>query len=175
MDPAPETQPPAQDNKKEEAQPPQEQPEQQEEVKEDELPPHEDDKLPDELGGDEDVLQTKDSDKRSVFVKNLDLSTNKEDLSEFFKSCGGINRVTIMYGKGKNYAYVEFNEVEAAENAKILDGSILKGRQINVLAKRTNVPRQGRGVMKTHRDFSRFRTRGHYMFHGRRGGGFRPY
>lgn len=43
------------------------------------------------------------------------------DLQEFFKSCGTINRITILVdhrtGQSKGYAYMEFLEAEAVEIA----------------------------------------------------------
>ena len=40
----------------------------------------------------------------------------------------------------QGYAYIEFLEVDAVQNALLLDGSELRGRQLKVLPKRTNVP-----------------------------------
>ncbi|KAI4342287.1 hypothetical protein MLD38_026927 [Melastoma candidum] len=60
-----------------------------------------------------------------------------------FHSCGTVNRVTIRsdnYGQPKGYAYVEFLEPEAAQEALLLNESELHGRQLKVTAKRTNVP-----------------------------------
>ncbi|KAJ6734455.1 hypothetical protein OIU79_001674 [Salix purpurea] len=64
-------------------------------------------------------------DSRSVFVGNVDYS------------------VTIRsdkYGQPKGYAYVEFVEPEAVQEAVLLNESELHGRQLKVTAKRTNVP-----------------------------------
>jgi len=43
-------------------------------------------------GGPEDA---EDPDERSVFVKNVDFSINEELLTEHFKECGDLERVTI--------------------------------------------------------------------------------
>jgi RNA recognition motif-containing protein len=45
------------------------------------------------------ILQTEEADKRSIFVKNVDYQSNKDQITEHFKSCGKINRVTIIYDK----------------------------------------------------------------------------
>ena len=43
-----------------------------------------------------DIVQTDETDKRSVFVKNVDYKASKDEIIEHFKSCGAINRVTII-------------------------------------------------------------------------------
>ena len=51
-------------------------------------------------------------------------------------------------GNPKGFAYVEFLEADAVANACLLDGTELRGRQIKVSPKRTNVPglkARGRG------------------------------
>jgi polyadenylate-binding protein 2 len=58
--------------------------------------------------------------------------------------------LTDKFGQPKGFAYVEFLEVEAVQEAVKLNESELHGRQIKVAPKRTNVPgmkqpRGGRG------------------------------
>ncbi|XP_028054744.1 polyadenylate-binding protein 2-like [Camellia sinensis] len=82
-------------------------------------------------------------DSRSVFVGNVDYSCTAEEVQQHFQSCGTVNRVTIRtnkYGQPKGYAYVEFLETEAVQEALLLNESQLHGRQLKVSAKRTNVP-----------------------------------
>ncbi|CAL5358306.1 unnamed protein product [Camellia sinensis] len=94
-------------------------------------------------------------DSRSVFVGNrtkltglklavkVDYSCTPEEVQQHFQSCGTVNRVTIRtnkYGQPKGYAYVEFLETEAVQEALLLNESELHGRQLKVSAKRTNVP-----------------------------------
>ncbi|GER55540.1 polyadenylate-binding protein 1 [Striga asiatica] len=82
-------------------------------------------------------------DSRSVFVGNVDYACTPEEVQQHFQSCGTVNRVTIRtnkYGQPKGYAYVEFLETEAVEQALLLNESELHGRQLKVSAKRTNVP-----------------------------------
>lgn len=40
-----------------------------------------------------------DIDSRSVFVGNVDYSASPEEIQDHFKSCGSINRVTILLDK----------------------------------------------------------------------------
>ncbi|KAH6767006.1 RNA-binding family protein [Perilla frutescens var. hirtella] len=82
-------------------------------------------------------------DARSVFVGNVDYACTPEEVQQHFQSCGTVNRVTIRtnkYGQPKGYAYVEFLEVEAVDQALLLNESELHGRQLKVSSKRTNVP-----------------------------------
>ncbi|OAY78112.1 polyadenylate-binding protein 2-like isoform X1 [Ananas comosus] len=88
-------------------------------------------------------------DSRSVFVGNVDYACTPEEVQQHFQSCGTVNRVTILtdkFGQPKGFAYVEFLEVEAVQEALLLNESELHGRQLKVAAKRTNVP-----GMKQHR------------------------
>ncbi|GKU97964.1 hypothetical protein SLEP1_g11031 [Rubroshorea leprosula] len=82
-------------------------------------------------------------DSRSVFVGNVDYACTPEEVQQHFQSCGTVNRVTIRtdkYGQPKGYAYVEFLEAEAVQEAILLNETELHGRQLKVTAKRTNVP-----------------------------------
>ncbi|OIW17892.1 hypothetical protein TanjilG_19861 [Lupinus angustifolius] len=105
------------------------------------------------------------SDTRSVFVGNVDYACTPEEVQQHFQPCGTVNRVTILtdkFGQPKGFAYVEFVEVEAVQEALLLNESELHGRQLKVLPKRTNVP-----GMKQHRA----RRYNPYMAYGFR----RPY
>ncbi|XP_060175903.1 polyadenylate-binding protein 2-like isoform X2 [Lycium barbarum] len=88
-------------------------------------------------------------DSRSIFVGNVDYSCTPEEVQQHFQACGTVNRVTIRtnkFGQPKGYAYVEFLEVEAVQEALLLNESELHGRQLKISAKRTNIP-----GMKPHR------------------------
>lgn len=87
-------------------------------------------------------------------LSQVDYATTPEELQMHFEQCGTVNRVTILTdaeGNPKGFAYLEFLEPEAVANALSQNGSELRGRQIKVSAKRTNVPgmkvrgRGGRG------------------------------
>ncbi|KAH3765382.1 Polyadenylate-binding protein [Pelomyxa schiedti] len=86
-------------------------------------------------------------DSRSVFVNNVDFSATQQELMDHFKSCGNINRVTILSdkysGHPKGMAYIEFADKESVATAIALTDSELKGRQIKVVQKRTNIPYHG--------------------------------
>nr|CAD1826927.1 unnamed protein product [Ananas comosus var. bracteatus] len=82
-------------------------------------------------------------DSRSVFVGNVDYACTPEEVQQHFQSSGTVNRVTILtdkFGQPKGFAYVEFLEPEAVQEALLLNESELHGRQLKVAAKRTNVP-----------------------------------
>lgn len=126
------------------------------------------------------------ADSRSVYIGSIDYSVTPEELQAHFQGCGAVNRVTIPTGPGgqpKGFAYLEFCEADAVANALLLDCTPLKGREIRVNPKRTNVPglrvrgggvgggrggggRGGRGGFRGGR-YSRGRGRGRYH-----GGGY---
>eukprot|EP00375_Theileria_parva_P000438 XP_763107.1 hypothetical protein [Theileria parva strain Muguga] len=93
---------------------------------------------------DMDTDNHEDVDKRSIYVGNVDYSTKPQELQEFFKSSGQINRITIMVdkytGHPKGYAYVEFSNEDAVNNAIMLNESLFKERIIKVIPKRKNIP-----------------------------------
>ncbi|XP_047159974.1 polyadenylate-binding protein 2-like [Vigna umbellata] len=78
-----------------------------------------------------------------VLQLEVDYSCTPEEVQQHFQSCGTVNRVTIRtdkFGQPKGYAYVEFLEVQAVQEALSLNESELHGRQLKVTAKRTNIP-----------------------------------
>jgi len=100
-------------------------------------------------------------DSRSVYVGCVDYSVTSEELQTFFQSCGTVNRVTILTdkfsGHPKGFAYVEFASTEDVANAMLLNESELRGRQLKISPKRTNVP--GFGMRRRSRRRSRRRNR----------------
>lgn len=84
-----------------------------------------------------------------VSHQQVDYSATGDQLSAHFTDCGTINRVTIMCdkatGQPKGFAYIEFDDHNAAQNALILNESTFLGRQLKVVPKRTNVPGVYRG------------------------------
>jgi polyadenylate-binding protein 2 len=98
----------------------------------------------------DDAQGNAETDKRSVYVGNVDYHATPEELQEHFKSCGPINRITIMVDKytccPKGFAYMEFVEEESVKNAVLLNDSLFRGRQLKVLAKRTNLPGWNKGM-----------------------------
>lgn len=66
----------------------------------------------------------------------MDYECTPEEVQQHFLSCGTVNRVTILtdqFGQPKGFAYVEFVETEAVQNALMLNESELHGRPIKVL------------------------------------------
>ncbi|KAE8694518.1 Polyadenylate-binding protein 2 [Hibiscus syriacus] len=87
--------------------------------------------------------EKEEADSRSIYVGNVDYTCTPEEVQQHFQSCGTVNRVTILtdkFGQPKGFAYVEFVETDAVQNALLLNESELHGRQLKVSAKRTNVP-----------------------------------
>lgn len=87
--------------------------------------------------------EKEEADSRSIYVGNVDYDCTPEEVQQHFQSCGTVNRVTILsdkFGQPKGFAYVEFVEIDAVQNAVLLNESELHGRQLKVSAKRTNVP-----------------------------------
>ena len=64
-----------------------------------------------------------------------------------FKGCGVVNRVTILtdrFGNPKGFAYIEFQDAAAVQNALLLSDTEFRDRVIKVSAKRTNTPGKGK-------------------------------
>ena len=128
-------------------------------------------------------------DGHSVYVGQVDYSSTPEELLAHFESCGTVERVTIVCdkftGKPKGFAYLEFQNESAVENAIKLDGSTFKERQLKVTPKRVNDPYyyggrgRGRGGGRGFRGRGRGFGRGGYGRGGRgyrgRGRGYAPY
>lgn len=73
----------------------------------------------------------------NIFVARLDFGVSQEELKKAFEQYGKVNKVTIATdketGKPKGFAFVEmFNEEEAKNAIKSLDGHTFNGRQIAV-------------------------------------------
>ncbi|KAI4330807.1 hypothetical protein MLD38_029056 [Melastoma candidum] len=89
------------------------------------------------------LAEKEEIDSRSIYVGNVDYACTPEEVQQHFQSCGTVNRVTILtdkYGQPKGFAYVEFVEVDAVQNALLLNETELHGRALKVSAKRTNIP-----------------------------------
>jgi polyadenylate-binding protein 2 len=65
----------------------------------------------------------------------VDYACLPEEVQQHFEDCGTINRVTILtdnFGHPKGFAYVEFLEVEAVQNALRLNDTELHERRLKV-------------------------------------------
>lgn len=70
-----------------------------------------------------------------ICVLQVDYACTPEEVQQHFQSCGTVNRVTILtdkFGQPKGFAYVEFVEAEAVQEALLLNESELHGRQLKV-------------------------------------------
>ncbi|WZZ37441.1 hypothetical protein YC2023_020842 [Brassica napus] len=71
-------------------------------------------------------------------LRMVDYACTPEEVQQHFQSCGTVHRVTILtdkFGQPKGFAYVEFVEAEAIQDALQLNESELHGRQLKVLHK----------------------------------------
>lgn len=105
-------------------------------------------------------------DNRSIYIGNVDYGTENLELEQHFVGCGPIKRITIFSnkftGQSKGYSYIEFVEKESALLAVMAkNGSLFRGRILNVQCKRknrpgmcaTNRPPRGRGGYRGARGF----------------------
>jgi polyadenylate-binding protein 2 len=78
--------------------------------------------------------QLKPMDLTSIFVNNLEENTTEEELREYFKDCGTIEKITIRNDKmtGLLYSYLQFTEQAAVEDAILLSDGMIRGRKIKV-------------------------------------------
>merc|ERR1719331_3696289 len=101
-------------------------------------------KLTDVVDEADDSIDREEIDKRSVYVGSVDYGSTPEELQEHFKSCGQINRITILVdkytGNPKGFAYIEFADEQSVQNSLLLNGSLFRGKQLKVIQKRTNIP-----------------------------------
>jgi len=89
------------------------------------------------------AISKEEADSRSVFVGNVDYTCTPQDIHHHFQTCGTVNLVTILpdkSGQPKGYAYVQFLEEGAVQNALLLNQSLLHYRKLKVTAKRRNIP-----------------------------------
>ncbi|XP_040953125.1 polyadenylate-binding protein 1 isoform X2 [Gossypium raimondii] len=112
------------------------------------------------------LLQLKLKRRKSIRARFMlvDYSCTPEEVQQHFQSCGTVNRVTILtdkFGQPKGFAYVEFVEIDAVQNALLLNETELHGRQLKVSAKRTNVP--GMKQYRGRRPNPYFRSRRPFM------------
>ncbi|CAK8682409.1 polyadenylate-binding protein 2-B-like [Clavelina lepadiformis] len=106
------------------------------------------------------VEEKVEADARSVFVGNVDYGATAEELEHHFHGAGSVNRVTILCdkfsGHPKGFAYIEFADKDSVDTATALDGTLFRGRQLQVNPKRTNK----HGLTSTDRGRARYRGRG---------------
>lgn len=98
------------------------------------------------------IEERQEIDSKSIYVGNVDFSATPGELAEHFKTCGTVNRVTILMdkvtGRPKGFAYVEFSDPSSVSESLVLNDSEFHGRNLKVVPKRTNMPSfmvRGRG------------------------------
>lgn len=71
-----------------------------------------------------------------VYIGNIPYSTNEDDLTQFFSSCGDIESVALIRdrdtGRLKGFGFITFITGDAAQKALKLDSQEFKGRNIKV-------------------------------------------
>lgn len=79
--------------------------------------------------------EEQDSDAR-LYVGNIDYSVKEQDLAKLFAQFGKINLVSIpsnkYTGRGRGFGFVTYYLKKDAENAISLNGTRLRGRQLQV-------------------------------------------
>lgn len=68
--------------------------------------------------------------KRTVFLGHIKYYISKQEISDFFKGVGEIESIRIISKRG--YAFVQFTEPEAVEEAMKLDNKMLNGKAVHV-------------------------------------------
>ncbi|ONK64442.1 uncharacterized protein A4U43_C07F25970 [Asparagus officinalis] len=122
----------------------------------------------------DDEMAAADADDQDPQSSKENLEVMKQRLKEIEEEAGALQEmhakvekdmsvVQDKFGQPKGFAYVEFVEVEAVQNALPLNESELHGHQLKVSAKRTNVPgmKQYRGRRAS--PYMGFRSRRPYM------------
>ena len=87
-----------------------------------------------EEGGDGSVSAGR-KESRTVFVSNLDFSTDEKAIEEVMQASGEVSGVRLVKnysGKSKGFAFVEFKTAEAAKHALGRDHELIKGRPMYV-------------------------------------------
>ena len=70
----------------------------------------------------------------SIYVGNLDWKVDKNSLANIFKNAGNIKRLTMK--KNKMAAYIQFQESHSVDDALVLDGFHLHGKEMKIQRKR---------------------------------------
>ena len=83
---------------------------------------------------------------KRIYVGNLSFQTTEDDLSNFFKTVGAVDSVSIITdrdtGRSKGFGFVEMNDEDADKAIAELNGQELNGRALTVNEAR---PREDRG------------------------------
>ncbi len=94
------------------------------------------------------------SEKKTVYVGNLDFDTTEEAVSALFETYGEITTVRLMRdketGKGRGFCFVEMGAVDAQTAIDALNGTDFAGRTLKV-----NIANNRRNFNNTRRRYSR--------------------
>lgn len=72
---------------------------------------------------------------KTIFVKNLPYDCTKDEIGEFFSSCGIVTDIRMVYNWAnkhfKGFAYLDYREPASVRKAmRTLNGSNLRGRAL---------------------------------------------
>jgi len=99
----------------------------------------------------------------SVMVFNISYRTRKEDLHRSFDKFGEIADVYVpkdIHGESRGFGFVRYYDRRDAEDALVMDGSLLDGRRVGVQMAKYG-PRHGRRRSRSPRPMRRFRSKSH--------------
>jgi RNA recognition motif-containing protein len=85
------------------------------------------------------IARTFSSGSRTVFVRNLNEDTQKEDLIEFFRRCGDVESAYLPeeFGRIKGFGFITYKDSEACSRAlRDLNGQNFNGNSLTVLLKK---------------------------------------
>lgn len=71
----------------------------------------------------------------TLLVRNLDYSVTKDRLVDIFKNCKGFNDCRIILnnqGQNKGFGFIEFVDIESAESALELNGTLLAKKKFHL-------------------------------------------
>lgn len=74
---------------------------------------------------------------KNIYVGNLDFTVIEDDLRELFRAYGLVETVTLAMdrdtGHSRGFAFVEMqNDMEAAHAIAALNGTVFRGRTLNI-------------------------------------------
>jgi len=86
----------------------------------------------------------------NIYVGNLDFATTEDDLKNAFAAHGAVDRVSLMRdkftGQPRGFAFVEMpDSTEAQKAIDALNGTALRGRNVNVNEARPKTEHGGGG------------------------------
>ncbi|KAJ3443298.1 polyadenylate-binding protein-interacting protein [Anaeramoeba flamelloides] len=99
---------------------------------------------------------------QTIYIKNIDSRVTEFQLQGFFeKTCGNINKI-VLRGDTRyptRFGFIEFSNVEAANNALMLTGTIIGEKKLTIV--KSTQPIKDRSQFNTQKDKSAFNGQGY--------------